>query len=286
MRKRILLIVGWAFLTASLLSSCATAAFGDLSSTLSRVNRDLRQSANVSYSGPESSKIIGGREVKPTELHAKLAVLLVITRGSRISTCTGVLYSKRVVLTAGHCVDAVSPINVRVFFRTRIDEWPNPGPEYSVAKIKIHEKYDGTPNSFSDLALLSLTKEAPESFEAVEFYDGKDPLKEDSVLLLGYGITSENKSDSLILREISKSFSRDMTLKESFVGISQKSESGGFCRGDSGAPVFVSTQSGRKLYAINSFTIGLEKNRECREASVALLVSHFSNWIKKNAADL
>jgi secreted trypsin-like serine protease len=108
----------------------------------------------------------------------------------------------------------------------------------------------------------------------------------DDVLLIGYGITSENKKDSMQLRRTTKSFKNDIHVKESFLGIDQKTKTGGFCRGDSGAPVFVNVHSVKKLYGINSFTVGVEENKECHTASVAMLVPYFSTWIQTNAARL
>ena len=192
-----------------------------------RIDSDMTYASRVSYRGPDPSDIVGGQEVSRTDPTAKLAVLLLISRNSRLSTCTGVLIAKRVVLTAAHCVTNVEAQDVRILFRTRINEVPA-GLETFAEKIRIHEKFDGKANSFSDLALLRLKSEAPPQYAPVPLFENGEKMIGDFVLLVGYGITDEKQKDSLTLRKTIKSLKNDIHIKHTFLGIEQKTNTGGF----------------------------------------------------------
>jgi secreted trypsin-like serine protease len=260
---------------------CSTV--GKAIETSRRVGQDVARAKRVSAEGPGESGIVNGQDVAPGSADSKLAVLLLIARDSKLSACSGVLISRRVVLTAAHCVFNVEPKNVKAIFSTRDTKSAN---DIIAEKIRLHEKYDGTPKSFSDLALVRLAADSPESYKPATLASAGEKVLDDDVLLIGYGITSEEKKDSMQLRATTKSFKNDIHLKETFLGIDQKSKTGGFCRGDSGAPVFVTIDAVKKLYGINSFTVAVEENKECHTASVAMLVPFFSTWILSNAAQL
>lgn len=260
-------------------------AFAQIACTqLQKINDDMDRASRSNYAGPDPSQVVGGREVSRAEPNSKLAVLLLINRDARLSTCTGIVVGRRAVLTAAHCVNGAEPKNVRILFRTRVDERPA-GLETLADKIVIHEGFTGQPNSV-DLALLQLNQAAPSQYESTALFDEGEKVIDDQVLLLGYGITSETKKDSLTLRKTLKDFKNDFHLKDNIIGIQQNSKTGGFCRGDSGAPIFVKSEKGLKLYGVNSFTVGLEENKECHTASVAMYVPHYSKWIKKHASNM
>lgn len=237
------------------------------------------------FNGPGESGIVNGRDVAPGSKESRLATLLLITRGSSLHACTAVLIKPRVLLTAAHCVSGVEPKNVRVVFKTNGS--PQEGPsDFKAEKLVVHEKYDGKPENFSDLALVKISGEAPKAYEPVALMTAKEKVSSDSVTLIGYGITGEDKKDSMILRETTKSFASDIHAKDGYFGIDQKTRGGGFCRGDSGAPIYAVVGGKRKLMGINSFTVGVEEHKECHTASVAMPSATFSDWINKNAKKL
>ncbi|MBX9765633.1 MAG: trypsin-like serine protease [Bdellovibrionales bacterium] len=251
-----------------------------------RIDDDMIRASQIPYKGPGKASIVGGLVVKDTDPSAKLAVLLLITRGSSLSACTGILVKKNVLLTAAHCVSGVEAKKIRVVFKTLGFPAGTSASDLFGKKIVIHEKFDGKPQNYSDLALLSLTADAPSGYHPIDLYDAKEKMTDDDVVLLGYGITGEEKKDSMTLRQTTKSFKNEIYLKNEFFGIDQKSRSGGFCRGDSGAPVLVNVGKTKKLFGMNSFTVGLEEGKECHTASVAMATSHFHDWIKKNVSEL
>jgi secreted trypsin-like serine protease len=270
-------------LTLLLTTGCST--MQNLIADSQRVSRDIDHAKLMSSEGPGSSGIVNGRDVAPGSQDSRLATLLLITRGSSLHACTAVLIQKRVLLTAAHCVQDLEPKNVRVVFKTNGS--PQEGPsDFKAEKLLIHEKYNGKPEGFSDLALVKIAADAPAAYEPVPLMTAKEKLTTDSVTLIGYGITSEEKKDSMILRETTKSFANDIHPKPGYFGIDQKTSGGGFCRGDSGAPIYAMVGGKRKLMGINSFTVGVEENKECHTASVAMPSSTFGDWIAKNAKKL
>lgn len=249
---------------------------------IEKIESDRAAAKGMVYGEGIDKPIVSGTEVSANLPEAKSAVLLLITRGSNLHACTGVFVKQKVLLTAAHCVAGVQATNVRIVFHTHGSSMDHANDQHP-AKIRIHEKYDGTPECHADLALLNLSSLPPAGYEPVKLHLDKEKITTDEILLLGYGITDETKKDSMILRQVKKSFKNDIHWKDIYFGIDQKSASGGFCRGDSGAPVFVMVGKERRLLGINSFTVGLEKDRECHTASVAMSAAHFNSWIEKNA---
>jgi secreted trypsin-like serine protease len=236
----------------------------------------------------KGSQILGGRSVLVGEAISKDAVLLLIRRGQKTSSCTGVPVSPRLILTAAHCVQSAPQDGITAIFHTDM----KCASGYTAAKTigsaayVTHSDYDGTPQAMADLALVKLTNTIPADYPIPTFYDGKSEITSDEVMLLGFGITDETKHDNLELRTTTKSFSKDATIKKQIIGFRQDTKGGGFCRGDSGAPIYVNCGGVKKVIGINSFNIGTSKNNECHTASAGMYVPYFSSWIKNQIIDL
>lgn len=254
---------------------------------VAEVNADYERARQMAYGGAADKSIVSGTDVGNEESEAKSAILLLITRGSALHVCTSVLVAPKVLLTAAHCVAGVEPSKIRIAFQTRGMGASEAIKDLRPIRIVLHEKYDGTPESKADLALLSLPEKPPRGYTQIPLLSKTEKVAKDDVLLIGYGITGETKSDSMTLRKTTKSWSKEIHLKDGYFGITQSSATGGFCRGDSGAPVLVTIAGGeRRLLGLNSFTIGVEKNRECHTASVAMFIPHFKSWIESRVTKL
>lgn len=231
--------------------------------------------------------IVHGVVVEPQNRLAQEALLLLINRPDKQSSCTAVALTPTVLLTAAHCVYDTQPFQVKAIFPSlKKQNAMETAHTVLVSRISIHKDYDGTPQKKADLALLKLTSPIPSGYQTMDLYNGTSPLSSDDVILLGFGITDETKQDSLVLRTTQKSFKSDVVIKNEIIGFNQKNKSGGFCRGDSGAPVYVTVGGVHKLIGINSFSVGMSPNTECHTASFAMYIPYFKHWIVEELLQL
>jgi hypothetical protein len=228
--------------------------------------------------------IIGGKEVGYGDPDQKIVTLLKIRRDDHESVCTGTLISDRVILTAAHCIEGVEPKNIAPQFITTKGCPINQVRESSVDVIKTvaHKNFDGSPQSLSDLALLYLDDDAPSEQQRIPILNSIDKPTSDRILLIGFGITGETKKDSQVLRRIYKSLREDITYRDRSLIVNQSNASGGFCRGDSGAPIIAEVWGEPHIIGVNSANIGLKPNTECQTLSLAIDVLPFSKWILGN----
>jgi secreted trypsin-like serine protease len=219
---------------------------------------------------------------------AKRAVLLVTQRGAKTSSCTAVPLTEKVLMTAAHCVSDAQATNVTAVFTTDMncDSGAEQKLRVTASRLMVHPAYDKTPQSKSDLALVKLSSNIPADYQTAGLYDGFSPLSNDEVVMLGYGITDEQKQDSMVLRTTTKSYKSDAFVKESLIGFNQTTKGGGYCRGDSGAPIYVTSGGAMKIIGINSFNVGKEKNRECHTASFGMYIPHFKSWVLAQTVEL
>lgn len=232
--------------------------------------------------------VVGGKEVSLEDSWRTKAVLLQIKRSSKTSTCTAAVLGESLLITAAHCVSDAAPqdVTARVEFTGRNKAKARQDKVLKAQKIITHPQYDKTPQSHSDLALIKLAGEIPSEYPLVSLYDGKSALNNDEVIFLGYGITGEEKADSQVLRTTTKSYKKDAFIKGALLGFNQTTKGGGYCRGDSGAPVYVTSGGSLKVISINSFNVGTEKNRECHTASFGMYIPHFREWILTQVLEL
>ena len=259
-----------AFMTG-LQISCA--AIREFQETKESFNSEYAKIVKSALATATPQQVVGGQEVAATDPVSKLAVLLFIARDEKSSVCTGVVIQPNIILTAAHCVYKTKPDSVRAVFAK----------ELRAKEIVIHENYDGTQKSESDIALVKLAGSVPADYQPVVLIDDGGKATDDEALFIGFGITDENRKDAMKLRKITKSVKQDLHMKGKTIGVEQRSGKGGFCRGDSGAPIFVNQQKTKVLLGINSVNVGLENGKECHTASVAISVAHFQRWIREKS---
>lgn len=254
-----------------LVTACASPTLNNLKN-LERIANGQPPS-NFSF----EQSIVNGVPVDKDSDYGQRTALLMMEKPGGPTLCTAVPIGSQLLLTAAHCVYQLKSEQLKVVFAND---------QVLVEKFKVHESYDGTPQSYSDLAILKLKSTLPADTKIVPTYDGRDSSFDDQLVLTGYGITDEHSKDSLILRMTTKSFKRDVFIKNSLIGFNQKNATGGFCKGDSGAPIFVKQGSTIKLIGVNSFTAGTGEALDCRTASFAMYIPYFRNWIIKESIKL
>lgn len=237
----------------------------------------------------KESSIVGGKVVSLGDPDQKLVSMVKIRRDGKLHICTGALLSDRSILTAAHCVWGTDADDVRVSFVTNegCQPYHRRNIEIEVETFAIHEDFDSTPQSFSDVAVLKLAGQAPKDSQRLPLMSVSEKPSSDKLVLLGFGITAEDRKDSQILRKIEKSIKEDLRAKDRTFLVDQTSKKGGFCRGDSGAPLIVELWNEPYILGVNSANIGLTKGQECQAASLAIDVSssHFRDWISNTAIE-
>jgi secreted trypsin-like serine protease len=260
-------------------------------STLDPTTGAYQLTANLLSCQPaayKGSSIVGGKVVEGGDPDQRLVTMLKIKRDGRDHVCTGTLISDRVILTAAHCVVDASTSDIEASFVTK-EGCPVHQLQTQVREIDrfvVHEEFDGDPRSFADVALVLLKEKAPEDQSRIPLLPTELKLTSDSVTFLGFGITDEKQKNSQVLRRVDKSFTRDFKVESRTITVNQSGGSGGFCRGDSGAPLIGEVWGEPYVLGINSANIGLKPGTECQTASLAMSTEFFGVWISEKRHQL
>jgi hypothetical protein len=225
-----------------------------------------------------AAAILGGAPAE-APVAAQMA-LIVSTRGA---SCTGVVLTRDLLLTAAHCVQPVGDYAVVVFQVGAPKIVP-------AARIVLHPRFD--PEQFRtrrptpDLALVKISEALPASFRPARLAQEKAPPRAgDRFTLAGYGMTREGdgksagKAHSLTLPSIGNTIDATGVIMVRLAA--GGGQAAGACTGDSGGPVF----RGAEVAAIIGWSIGA-KGRECGRVTGATLVAPQLDWIAATAGRL
>ncbi|MFM6928032.1 MAG: S1 family peptidase [Bdellovibrio sp.] len=198
------------------------------------------------------------------------------------STCSGVLLSSRLVLTAAHCLTEDRG-NIRLFFGENVSS----SPTRRVADGVRHPEYrdDSTGTHRHDLAIIKIRGSAPEGFVPAKFLENIEALENLApTWVAGYG-TKDAKLD-IGMRILRKTLLpiRDVHFSESEVSLIQTPDYG-VCVGDSGGPsyIFVGDQVyvwgiAHKVYAYGG--------NVCMFGSAYTRVDYYRDWIERTSKTL
>ncbi|MFZ3229711.1 MAG: trypsin-like serine protease [Pseudobdellovibrio sp.] len=176
--------------------------------------------------------------------------------GAWLPSCTGSVLSSKLILTAAHCVQDMSPKDMAVSFSldtVTMDQQMDPAKRvidiesrFIIRKVKgieIHPLYNG--EGIHDLALIALADTAPETAIPVVLLPAEFLVKESNqtvfegetkiVTLMGFGKIKEDPDTStevLRVTKVSGQFLKNLVVTDQTHGT-------GGCNGDSGGPAFL-----------------------------------------------
>ncbi len=197
-------------------------------------------------------------------------IMVLKRQGARSAFCSGVVLSRRIVLTGAHCV--ANAADTRVHFTDAA------GAPVLIEPLRIerHPAYRAdavtTRRASVDLALVETKDDLPSAFAPAEFAPETSPRVGDRFTIVGYGqrddgATGRLAAITLVLRE---------PLSSLLMWLVAPNPPGGGCDGDSGAPTF---DAGGRLAGVVAFAEG-EAGRRCGKLTQAIRVAPQRAWIE------
>ena len=212
--------------------------------------------------------------------------------------CTASAISKRVLLTAAHCVVGWQPAEINIAINSNplksekliITDW------IKAEKIEIHQDYSTEPSIVNDVALIKLTSDLmPEQIsKLVRPEQITDNLQ---MILVGYGRTHAEESDSENLNSTLNYVIKNVPQfnpQDQKITINQTDKSG-ICSGDSGSPGFIYDSVNKEfailgvasyVYQIKNIKGQANVAEPCHGYGVYMNVLSLTKWITETAKQL
>jgi S1-C subfamily serine protease len=221
-----------------------------------------------------ASAVVGGREGGPI---ASATLMVLNARGG---VCTGIVLSRRAILTAAHCAD--SRVDLRI-------HWREGGEPMLVepAAVALHPEFNAKSVSNRqrsiDLALVRLTAPLPARFATATLVDGGLPRAGSAVTLAGYGVAREGEARttgtyrSAALTAVEPYGPGRILIWASDPATGGKRPGAGACQGDSGGPIVTGSGS---VVAVSSWSTG-PSGKQCGLLSQGVLVAPQRSWIDR-----
>jgi secreted trypsin-like serine protease len=217
--------------------------------------------------GPASALV--GADVADRTVQ-RYTVVVASTKGR----CSGVVLAQNIVLTAAHCVQGAS--NLQVGNSAGIGRQPlPPAAPTPVTDTVQHPLYKPTDSGSPDLAILKLAKPLPGPFTPA-VVNPKSLAEGDDLIAAGYGqISASDKSVGTVLRMVLMRVSQATRNWVMLVRVGEDETKGG--HGDSGGPVFAY----RGMHSLVAVIVGGTDDK-----TMAVALSAHYGWIRETIEKL
>lgn len=218
--------------------------------------------------------VVGGREGGP---QANSTVMVLNARGG---VCTGIVLSRRAILTAAHCADGRTDLRIH---------WREGGEPVLVepAAVALHPEFNAKAVAARkrsiDLALVRLAAPLPARFSAASLVDGPLPRTGTAITLAGYGVSREGEARSTgtyrsaALATVEPYGPGRVLIWTADPAGGGKRAASGACQGDSGGPM-LDHEGG--IVAVTSWSTG-PGGKQCGLLSQGVLVAPQRSWIDR-----
>lgn len=204
-------------------------------------------------------------------------VRAVVSGESTPRICTGTVIGAQSVLTAAHCVVGVT----NVTFRLEGDIQPSSSVvsgdyEGQVVEVTVHPGHEvRTTEVLHDLAVLRVWPPAPVAPALLS--DGA-PRPGTPTTLVGFGLTATTANDQGTKRSAPSVVATVDAVRIGFEAAGPGR--GGFCLGDSGAPVLVQEGGKEVQIGVHSYLLNPDGN-PCAHGARAMRVDAYLPWIRQ-----
>ncbi len=255
------------------------------------------------FNDNQHDEILGGKAVEASSLFAKKVIYLAIgveTKKTKYGTsmrfekiCTAAALTKRVLLTAAHCVagwnsDQISASSV---LNPLQKNTLNPADWIASEKVLVHPYFKTEPDIINDIALIKLSQDLkPDQISKLAV--GSQTSDKMKLVLVGYGITNteetkeESQNDST-LNYVLKPVVQFNPVSQK-ITVSQLDDTG-ICSGDSGSPGFIydAVKKDFVVLGVASYVLKIKNSKDsassnCHGYGVYMNILTLTDWINKN----
>lgn len=232
-----------------------------------------------------ATAIVGGAASADPSVARHVALIV----GSRGTSCTGVVIARNLVLTAAHCALPGADYKIVEF-----DAAHHPTLR-DVSMVLAHPQFDLNVllghRATADVALLKTAAPLPATFVPAPLAVQRKPVAVgDPLLVVGYGVAvrGDGKTGGTIRSASLVATGQPGTLQIRLVDAAANGARAGLsaCTGDSGAPVFDSSDSPLAVVGIVSWSTGPALTDGCGGLTGVTPLVRYRDWIVDTAVKM